>query len=121
MLDLQKLGEMADRLTPEEMPTLMKLVSARYGRQLKLGVKLKPQQVLPCPKCGRKRTIKIRHGDKLEFAKVCGNPECNFTGYISSTDSKRGGHIVSCWNRAVKDYLDKTYTEPAIDETWQVV
>lgn len=121
MLDLKKLADIADLLTPEEMPTLTRLVMTRYNRQLNVDDKLKPQQVLACPKCGRKRTIKIQHGTAFEFAKVCGNPNCRFIGYISNTNSKRGGRIVTAWNKAVRDYLNKTYEQPVIDNNWNII
>lgn len=120
-MDLNKLRTIADQLDPSEMATLNRLVMARYRRQTQNIEHLKPSQVLACPKCGRKRTVKVRHGELQEFCKICTNPDCGFIGYVSPTDSKNGGRIVSAWNQAVKDYIDGTYTCPPFDSTWRII
>lgn len=120
-MDLNKLRIIADQLDPSEMATLSRLVMARYRRQTQNAENLNRAQVLACPKCGRKRTVKVRHGELQEFCKMCGNPNCGFIGYVSPTDSKNGGRIVSAWNQAVKDYIAGTYTRPPFDDTWHII
>nr|DAD96529.1 MAG TPA: restriction alleviation protein [Myoviridae sp. ctj3P51] len=120
-MDLNKLRIIADKLDPSEIATLSRLVVARYRRQTQNAETLNRAQVLACPKCGRKRTVKVRHGELQEFCKMCGNPNCGFIGYASPTDSKNGGRIVSAWNQAVKDYIAGTYKQPPFDDTWQII
>lgn len=101
-------------------PTREELIAAASVLELKDRLRenstIKPAEVLPCPACGLKHLHKARTTGPDGFVKYC---SCGFTGYISPTDSKNGGRIVSTWNQAVLDFIDYKYKPPVFKDWYK--